>query len=98
MTPYEDWSGTKAYMGSVYTYSCMAVCLVPKLKRDHKPSPTGEWLLFLGMSEDHKVGLLINPSIGKEAQVKSSAFHEYKWQNIWRRERKQTLTPLKSHL
>ena len=66
-TPYEDWSGRKAYMGSVYTSSCMAVCLVPMLKRDHKPSPTGEWLLFLGMSEDHKVGLLLNPSIVKEA-------------------------------
>ena len=66
----------------------MAVCLVPKSKRDHKPSPTREWLLFLGMSEDHKAWLLINPENGKEAEVRSAAFHEDKWFNTWRMERK----------
>ena len=67
LTPYEPWTGRKANMGAVHTFGWMAVCLVPELKRDHKLSPTGEWLLFLGMSEDHKAWLLVNPNTGKEA-------------------------------
>ena len=93
LTPYEAWTGRKANLGGVHTFGCMAVCLVPKLKRDHKLSPTGEWLLFLGMSEDHKAWLLVNPNTGKEAEVRSAAFHEDKWLNTWRRERNEIVDP-----
>ena len=86
LTPYEAWTGRKANRGSVHTFGCMAVCLVPKLKRDHKLSPTGEWLLFLGMSEDHKAWLLVNPTTWKEAEVRSAAFHEDNWLATWRKE------------
>ena len=64
------------------------MCLIPKIKRDHKPSPTGEWLLFLGMSEDHKAWLLVKREHGEDAEVRSAAFHEDKWFNTWRQERK----------
>ena len=71
----------------------MAVCLVPKLKRYHKLSPTGEWLLFFGMSEDHKTRLLVDPNARKEAEVRSVAFHEDNWLNTWRRERNESVDP-----
>ena len=87
LTPYEAWTGRKANLGGVHTFGCMAVCLIPKIKRDHKL--VREWLLFLGMSEDHKPWLLVNPQSGKEAEVRSAAFHEDKWLNTWRKERNQ---------
>ena len=89
LTPYEAWTGRKANLGGVHTFGCMAVCLIPKSKRDHKLAPTGEWLLFLGMSEDHKAWLLVNPTTWKEAEVRSAAFHEEKWLSTWRKENNQ---------
>ena len=89
LTPYEAWTGRKANLAGVHTFRCMAVCLIPKVKRDHKLSLTGEWLLFLGMSKDHKARLLVNQESGKEAEVRSAAFHEEKWLNTRRQERKQ---------
>ena len=84
LTPYEAWTGKKASVAGVHTFGCMAVCYVPKIKRDHKLSPTGEWLLYLGMSEDHKAWLLVNPSNGKETEVRSAHFHENKYLKDWR--------------
>ena len=40
------------------------------------------------MSEDNKAWILVNPENGKEAEVWSAAFHEDKWLNTWRHERK----------
>ena len=71
----------------------MALCLISNLKRDHKLSSTGEWLLFLGMREDNKSWLLVNPNIGTETEVRSSGFHEDKWINTWRRERNENVDP-----
>ena len=83
LTPYEAWTGRKANFGGVHTLGCMAVCLIPKIKRDHKLAPSREWLLYLGMSEDHKAWLLVNPTSGKEAEVRSAAFHENKTLKSW---------------
>ena len=76
LTPYEAWIGRKANLGGVHTFVCMGVCLVRKLKRDHKLSPTGEWLLLLWMSEDYKDWLLVNPNTGIYVEVRFAAFHE----------------------
>ena len=86
-TPCEAWTGRKANLAGVHTFSCMVVCLIPKMKRDHKLAPTGEWPLYLGMSEDNKAWLLLNLTSYKESGVRSAAFHEEKWLNTWRRER-----------
>ena len=93
MTPYEAWTGRKANLGGVHTFGCMAVCLIPKVKRDHKLSPTGEWLLYLGMSEDHKAWLLVNPTSGKEAEVRSAAIYEEKWLKTWRKDNNLPVEP-----
>jgi hypothetical protein len=45
------------------------------------------------MSEDHKAWLLVNPNTGKEAEVRSAAFHEDKWLCTWRRERNEHVDP-----
>ena len=58
-----------------------------KKKRDHQLAPSGEWLLYLGMCEDHKVWLLVNPTSRKEAEVRSPSFHENKTLKSWRKER-----------
>ena len=63
------------------------------MKRDHKLSPPGEWLLFPGMSEDHKAWLIVNPNTSTEAEVRFAAFHEDKWLNTWRKERNKNVDP-----
>ena len=77
--PVPTWTGRKANLAGLHTFGCMAVCLIPKIKRDHKPALRGEWLLYLNMSEDHKTWLLVNPTTNKEVEDRSTAFHEEKW-------------------
>ena len=60
LTPYEAYTGRKANLAGIHTFGCMAVCLIPKIKQDHELAPTGEWLLYLGMSIDHKAWHLVS--------------------------------------
>ena len=87
LTPYEAWTGrTPGWCPHLKLHGSMphtGWCPLHKIKRDHKIAPTGDWLLFLGMREEHEAWLLVNPISGKEAEVAFVTFHEDKWLNTW---------------
>ena len=87
MTPYEAWSGYKPSLRGVWQFGSMAVGYEPKPLRDNKFSSPGKWLCFMGMSENHKGWILIDPVSKKEQIVRSAKFYDgftLAWWRRWR--------------
>ena len=92
ITPYEAWTGRKANLARTHPFGCMAIGYLPKVHRDNKFAPNGEWLCFLGMSENHKGRLLVQPGTLQHTVVRSAIFYDDLTLDDWRK--KEQLPPL----
>ena len=76
MSPYEAWHGKKANLAGVHTFGCKVNGFIPKALRDNKFSPSGQPLVFLGMSDNHKGWVLYNPIRRTYEVVRTAKFHD----------------------
>ena len=76
MTPYEAWSDYQPSLRGVSQFGSMAVGFEPKSQRDNKFSSPRKWLCFMGMCDNRKGWILIDPISKKDLVARGVKFYD----------------------